>query len=361
MRRSQVFIVLFLFMGLAGYSQKLKPGFNKQECLELMYLSSRQVDTMHYQQVRAARRFRVIYRSPVVGLDNRWDLALRSDSVAAISIRGTTRNNISWLENFYAAMAPAIGSITLSKDFTFHYKLAEHPQAAVHVGWLLATAALSRDVEAKIDSLARRGFRNFLIVGHSQGGGIAYLLTAHLRQRQKAGAISRRIRFKTYCLGAPKPGNQHFAYDYEAATAGGWSLTVVNSADWVPETPMSVQTIGDFNPTNPFKNAKSLIRRQPFPRKLAMRFGYNQLNKPTRKAMRKYQKYLGHMVGRYVRKQLPEFVPPAYYPSSNYMRAGQPIVLQADAEYYRRFPDNNRNVFVHHLLSPYLYLLRQQP
>jgi hypothetical protein len=359
MRRSLIFILLFFGLLPVGHSQKLAPGFNKQECLELMYLSSRQLDTVRYENVRAAQRFRIIYRSPVVGLDNRYDLALRADSVAAISIRGTTRNNISWLENFYAAMVPATGSITLSRDFTFRYKLADHPQAAVHVGWLLATAALSRDVEAKIDSLSRRGIRNFLVVGHSQGGAIAYLLTAHLRQCQKAGRISPRIRFKTYCLGAPKPGNQYFAYDYEAATAGGWSLTVVNSADWVPETPMSIQTIQDFNPTNPFKNARSLIRRQPFPQKMALHFGYNQLNNPTQKALRKYQKFLGNMAGKYVRKHLPEFVPPAYYPSSNYMRAGQPIVLQANEEYYRRFPNNDRNVFVHHLLSPYLYLLRQ--
>ena len=359
MKCSQAILLLYFFMLPVAYSQKLSPGFNKQECLDLVYLSSRQLDTAYYRPVRVAQRFRVVYRSPVVGLDNRWDLALRADSVAAISIRGTTRNNISWLENFYAAMVPATGSITLSKDFTFHYKLADNPQAAVHVGWLLATAALSRDVEAKVDSLARRGYRDFLIVGHSQGGGIAYLLTSHLRQLQHDGRIAARIRFKTYCLGAPKPGNQHYAYDYEAATAGGWSLTVVNSADWVPETPMSIQTIGDFNPTNPFKNVRSVIRRQPFPRNLAMRFGFNQLNNPTQKALRKYQKYLGHRVGKSVRKHLPEFVPPAYYPSSNYMRAGQPIVLQADAEYFRRFPDNDRNVFVHHLMSPYVYLLRQ--
>lgn len=359
MNRGTFILAFLVLIASISYGQKSRPGFNKQECLELVYLSSLQLDTVFYRPVRASQQFNLVYRSPVMGLDNRYDQALRDDSVAAISIRGTTSKNISWLENFYAAMAPATGEITLSKNFTFRYKLAEHPQAAVHVGWLLATAALSRDVESKVDSLIMQGIQDFLIVGHSQGGGIAYLLTSHLRQQQKAGKIPARIRFKTYCLGAPKPGNQYHAYDYEAATAGGWSLTVINSADWVPETPMSIQTLKDFNPTNPFKNARRVIKRQPFPQKIAMRLGYNQLNTPTKKALRKSRHYLGHMGAKSVRKYLPGFVPPVYYPSSNYMRAGQPVILQADAEYFRRFPDNDRNVFVHHLMSPYLYLLRR--
>jgi pimeloyl-ACP methyl ester carboxylesterase len=168
-------------------------------------------------------------------------------------------------------------------------------------------------VVAKVDSCARRGRKDFLVVGHSQGGAIAFLLTSHLRHLQQSGRLPREIRFKTYSLAAPKPGNQYYAYDYEAATAGGWGFNVVSTADWVPETPISIQSIGDFNPTSPFRQAKSLIRKQPFPKNLALRFGFHQLNDPTRKAQRKYEKYLGRLVSKYVRKQLPEFVPPAYY------------------------------------------------
>jgi hypothetical protein len=65
---------------------------------------------------------------------------------------------------------------------------------------------------------------------------------------------SKDIKFKTYCSAAPKPGNLYFSYDYEADNQIGWSFTVVNGADWVPELPVSIQSIGDFNKTNPFKN-----------------------------------------------------------------------------------------------------------
>jgi predicted esterase len=56
------------------------------------------------------------------------------------------------------------------------------------------------------------------IMGHSQGGAIAYLLTAHLLSLQKENKIPSEIVFKTYCSAAPKPGNLHFAY---ALTSGG--------------------------------------------------------------------------------------------------------------------------------------------
>jgi len=355
-------LVLFFILSLPVQGQRLKPGFDKQEFLEMIYLSGRQADTVaYYKNIPSPQRFRIVYRSPLMGLDNRWDLALSKDSVAAISIRGTTRTNTSWLENFYAAMVPATGSITLSKDFTFKYQLAQNPQAAVHVGWLVGMAAISRDVVTKIDSCARLGIRNFIIVGHSQGGAIAYLLTSYVHQLQQQGLIAKRLRFKTYCIAAPKPGNLYYAYDFEAATASGWAFNIVNTADWVPETPVSIQTLQDFNPNNPFQQAPALIKKQKFPKNLVLRYGFNRLNKPTQKARRTNQKYLGNLAGKFVKKQLPDFVPPTYFPSANYMRAGTFIILQADAEYYKVYPPKGENVFLHHLLSPYLYLTRKQP
>ena len=356
------FFIFFIITSLPVQGQRLKPGFNKQEFLKMIYLSGRQADTVaYYKNIPSPERFRIVYRSPMLGLDNRWDLALSKDSVAAISIRGTTRTNTSWLENFYAAMVPATGSIMLSKEFTFNYQLAQNPQAAVHVGWLLGTAAISRDVVAKIDSCTQLGYRNFMIVGHSQGGAIAYLLTSYVRQLQQQGKLAGRLQFKTYCIAAPKPGNLYYAYDFEAATAGGWAFNVVNTADWVPETPISIQTLQDFNPNNPFIQAPALIKKQKFPRNLVFRYGYNRLNKPTQKARRINQKYLGTLAGKFAKKQLPEFVPPAYFPSANYMRAGTFVILQADAAYYKVYPPTGENVFSHHLLGPYLYLARKLP
>ena len=60
-------------------------------------------------------------------------------------------------------------------------------------------------------------------------------------------------------------------------TQGGWSFTVLNSADWVPEAPFSIQTTMDFNPANPFANAKNAIKKAPFFKRIAMNYFYNSL------------------------------------------------------------------------------------
>ncbi|TGE08005.1 lipase family protein [Hymenobacter fodinae] len=342
-------------------ARPLRPGFEKAEYLELLRLHARLADTSFFGQIPRPTRFRWAYRSPVLGLDNRWELWTSPDSVAVVSIRGTTANSASWLENFYAAMLPAKGELRLSPTRTFPYALAEHPQAAVHAGWLLGMAYLADDVVAKLDSCHRRGIRNVIVMGHSQGGAIAYLLTSHLRGLQRQQKLPATIRFKTYCSAAPKPGNLFYAYDFEALTQGGWSFNVVNSADWVPEVPLSAQTLTDFNPVNPFTDAQATISKQKLPQRLLLRYLFNQLARPARKAQRRYQKYLGTLVSKQVRKQLPDYQQSTFYPSSNYMRAGTPIILMATPAYYQRFPIDKSKVFQHHLFEPYYYLAERLP
>jgi hypothetical protein len=291
-----------------------------------------------------------------MGLDNMWDLWLKND-VAVISVRGTTADATSWLANFYAAMVPARGELQIEKNYKFQYHLSDDPLAAVHVGWLISTAYLSRDILPKIDSCYRKlGIRNFIITGHSQGGAISFLLSSHLLALKKEGKLPADMQFKTYCSAAPKPGNQNYAYSYEYATRGGWGYNVINTADWVPETPFSVQTVNDFNKTNAFKNAKLLIKKQKFPANMAMNYVYGKLSRPSKKAQRNYQKYLGKMVSKSITKQLPEFAPPRYYQSNNYQRAGHAIILKATANYYKLFPDTDKNIWQHHFIEPYMYL-----
>jgi thiol-disulfide isomerase/thioredoxin len=262
----------------------------------------------------------------------------------------------SWLENFYAAMVPAKGQLKLSNDFVFDYHLCDDEKAAVHTGWLIATAFLSKDILPKLDSLSNIGVKQFYIMGHSQGGAIAYLLTAHFLNLQKEKKISEQLVFKTYCSAAPKPGNLHFAYAYEKMTQGGWSFTVVNSADWVPEAPFSIQTTMDFNPANPFANAKSVIKKAPFFKRIAMNYFYNSLDKPTKKANKRYQKQLGKTLGMFIKKSLPEYETPTFFNSNNYVRTGDNIVLFADSNYYNLFPIDKEKIWTHHAFEPYLYL-----
>lgn len=354
------YLICFFFQLMTVYSfaqtTKLKPGFDKEEFLELLKVSSRQADSLYNEDLPAPEKFQKIYRSSEMGLANRWDLWVSDDKIACISIRGTTKNQVSWLDNFYAAMVPARGSLKISNDFVFDYNLSDDNRAAVHIGWLIATASLSRDILPKIDSLYQSGYSDFYIMGHSQGGAISYLLTALLLKEQKAGGIPAEIRFKTYCSAAPKPGNLYFAYDFENMVKEGWALTVVNGADWVPQVPFSIQTVDDFVALSPFSDARGVIRKQPFLKRIVMTKVYNSLDKPTQKANRKFQKYLGKNLEVYIRKVLPEFESPEYVNSNNYVRTGRQIVLYPNAEYLELFPQDKSSVWINHSFEAYLFL-----
>jgi hypothetical protein len=349
-------VQIVLIQSLLSQNSDIKPGFDKDEFLELLKVSSRQGDSLYNKDLPEPKLFHKIYRSPEMGLDNRWELWLSDKSTAVISIRGTTLKQVSWLENFYAAMLPAKGKLKLSNDFLFEYYLCEDEKAAVHAGWLIATAFLSRDILPKIDSLSERGINQFYIMGHSQGGAIAYLLTAYFLNLQNKKIISEKVSFKTYCSAAPKPGNLHFAYAYENMTKGGWSNTVVNAADWVPEGPFSIQTTMDFNESNPFSDVKKLIGKQSFFKRIVMNYVYNSLDKPTKKANSRYQKLLGKNLESVIRKSLPEYESPNYFNSNNYSRVGESIVLYGDSAYNKLFPDVSDNIWTHHAFEPYLYL-----
>ena len=351
-------LALLQFVVITASAQNLKPGFDKAEYAELMKVSvSSTANQAYIDTLPRPEHFKKLYQSAPIGMDNLWDLWKNENNVAAISLRGTTLNAISWLANFYAAMVPAKGELQVSKDYLFKYQLAENPRATVHTGWLLSLAYLSKDMMPKIDSLYKTGVKEFLIMGHSQGGAIAYLLTAYLYNLQKQGLLAADIRLKTYCSAGPKPGNLYFAYDYEALTQNGWAFNVVNSADWVPETPFSIQTLDDFNATNPFANAKDMMKKQGVVKGLVLRWVYGRMDGVTKRAVRRYCKNLGNRVGGMLKKSLPGFAPPAYADNMNYTRAGNYIVLLADEDYYKHFPDSKTNPFAHHLHKQYLYLL----
>ena len=357
MKINVLMLATCLVLLIRTQGQRLRPGFDKEEYTEILKVASQFGDSAYRAALPKPSQYRLHFESEVVGLDNRWALWMRQDGVPLIAIRGTTLANVSWLENFYAAMAPAKGAFRLSAKKTFVYELADHPAAAVHTGWLTGMAFLSETIVPAIDSLFRTGAREILIEGTSQGGAIAYLLTAYLRHLQKKALLSPEIRFKTYCTAAPKPGNLYFAYDYEALTQEGWSYTIINSIDWVPQSPLSIQTFQDFNQVNPFVHAKKFIRKQKWPKRWALHYAYGRLRKPGEKAAKNYRKFLGTYVAKSVKKQLEGFEPPAYYPSFDYARAGASILLVPDEGYYKKFAQDPARIFVNHLHPAYLYLI----
>jgi heat shock protein HslJ len=349
-------LLLFAFWMNTTVAQQLKPGFDLQEYTELLKVGRSFVDSMiPGLDIPHSTRYRRVYRSPVMGLENMWELHTDDQGTAVISLRGTTAKAVSWLANGYAAMIPATGSMQLEKGFTFEHHLANDPEAAVHVGWTVGVGFLQRDILPKVDSLYKAGVRDVIITGHSQGGALAYLLTAHLWDLRTRGRLPADLRLKTYASAAPKPGNLFFAHHFESTTRG-WAFNLVNAWDWVPETPMSIQTVDDFNTINPFTDGKKAMKDLPLTQRVVARHVYNKLDKPTRKAQRNYQHYLGGSASGFVRKSLPDFVPPAYAATNNYARTGTIITLMPDSAYSTRFPQQHERMFVNHMPDAYLFL-----
>lgn len=351
--------ILLLLIYTSTLAQ-LKPGFDAQEYLEMLRASKQQADTaLKKDQTPLPLHFKQLYHSPEGPLKNRWDL-FTDGQTAAIIIRGTTGATSSWMENFYAAMVPAVGQLHIHDSTTFNYHLADNPKAAVHVGWLLGMAYLSKTIVPQINKLyAEQHITNFIIFGHSQGGAIAYLLRSYLADLQNRKIIPADIVFKTYCSAPPKPGNTYYAYDYEYLTRDGWGMAVVNAADWVPETPFSVQTLNDFNELNPFKDVSSLLSKQKFFVRLYLKHVYNKVKNPSISAQKNYEKYLGHKVYSFIKKELPQYIEPQYAPTNNYARCGTPVILKTDDGYRKLFLQDPKKVFTNHNFYAYYYLTEQ--
>ncbi len=355
-----VSLYILLFFANTASGQKLKPGFDPNEYLEMLRISAVTVGVEWNHGLPAPKEYHMVYKSNEMELLNKWDLWLNKDnSVMVISIRGTTKDISSWLENFYAAMIPATGSLKLSDSNTFNYKFSNDPKALVHVGWTVGLGTLMPTIITQVKKYYAQGVKQIIIMGHSQGAAMAFLLCSYLHYQIEDNHLPNDLTIKTYCSAAPKPGNLYYAYDFDYITRGGWAYTIVNAADWVPEVPFSIQTINDFNALNPFRNAKQALNKQGFFVALYGKHLFNNLNRPTMKAQKRFKKYLGNGLYKQVKKYMPQYQQPEYANSNNYMRAGVPIVLEPDAAYYKEFPDSSSNVFEHHLLKPYYTLVEK--
>ncbi len=357
MRRYLTSFISLLLVCSTGFGQtKLHPGFDAKEYLMLTDVFHLQNDTLPNQAVFSnLNGFEHIYQSPEVGLKNRVDVWVRPDKVGIICIRGTVGHAQSWLENFYSAMIPATGSLQINDSTTFPYQLSTAgSNANVHVGWTLGLSYLAPLVVAQVNELHHKGVNEFLIFGHSQGGALAFLLRSYL---QYTSLVPKDIFYKTYGSAAPKPGNLYYAYDIDYLTRGGWCLRVVNSMDWVPETPFTVQTTQDMNAANPFGNISGMLSSQKWYVRWYLNGMYRKMKRAGNKTMERYQKYLGKKIYGQVHKALPQFKQPVYANSNNYMPAGTPVILMADSAYRQQFIFTGKNIFVHHVLTPYRFLV----
>ena len=353
----------FLLLSSISHGQILKPGFEKAEYIETLKINQK----VHFDlekwnsdtAVAMPEEYVFLERSPVVAFDNLFDLwRHKTKAIALVSVRGSIATEASFLANLYAAMIPASGTLELSPGEIFEYQLSENPRSAVHAGWCIAMAHIAGQVRSKIDSLYQTGIKDIILTGHSQGGGITFLLSSYLDDLKRQGVLPQDLRFKTYCSAGPKPGNLYFSHDYQHRNAEGWAYNVINTADWVPDVPFTVQTVEDFTSVNPFTGAEEMIKKQKFPKNVALRHFYNKLSRPSRKAQKNYEKYLGKMVSLAVKKQIPDMTIPRYYKSNYYVPTGETIILYPDDDYFSLWNNDpaNPNIWQHHFLVQYLYL-----
>jgi hypothetical protein len=218
---------------------------------------------------------------------------------------------------------------------------------------------MERDMLGQIMFYRAQGRRDFLIFGHSQGGALSYLCFAHFHYLQKQGKLPKDIRFKMYSSAGPKAGNIHFAYDFESYTPLTWAFNVINPEDWIPLMPFTVQTTEDMTATQPFKFIKKGLKTQKLIPRIAMSTAYKGVDRKTKKARKALKKNLGKRVGTQVRKSRPQFIEPDFHHSHNYCRAGNTIILTPTEKYYKFYPQSSDDIFIHHMMEPYLMLAEE--
>ncbi|MVX34518.1 MULTISPECIES: lipase family protein [Myroides] len=362
MKKLSALIISLLSLSHFCNAQLLSPKYDKQEILNSIELATDLHKAYPKDSLNDLTNYERIYSSNDIGLTNKWSLYKNEKGIHEIAIRGSVNKGLSWMANYYAAMIPSTDSIKLDANTTVYYKLSEDSRAGVHAGWTIASLYLMQDIKPKLDSLLSHGHRDIIISGHSQGAAIAILLTANLYQQQKDNKLPKDLRIKTYAIAAPKPGNLYFSYQYEALTRQ-WSYTVINTLDWVPEVPPTTQMLSDFNAISPFsdKETTKMFKGISWPKRWFAQGIFKGLKNPTKKSVKKYNKYLGGFIFKQIHKDLPELQEPKYLQNANYHRVSNPIILNGiqDKEYMKTF-NEVESIMTHHNPPAYKYLTNKQ-
>ena len=232
------FLLITLLISIESLAQ-FETGFNKKEardmiaiCNSFSFIEEYKSDT---EIIPAG--YKKIYSSIDFGMNNKYQI-FQNGNVAVFSIRGSVEKKLSWLENFYSAMIPAKGKITISKR-TYNYCFAKDTNAAVHSGYALGMVIISRAIILHMDSLNKKGIYNFIITGHSQGGALAQMLRACL-ENYPANKLSKKNKYKTYAFACPMVGNKEFVAEYNARyCTNNTSYSVINPKDMVPSFPIT--------------------------------------------------------------------------------------------------------------------------
>jgi hypothetical protein len=241
-------ILFALTISIPSYAQ-LENSFNNEEAKDMISIcnSFSFIELYNSDAAILPKGYEKIYTSGVFGMDNRYQIYNKGET-GVISFRGSTSKRLSWMENINSAMIPARGVIKISGE-DFQYCFARDTAAAIHAGYALGMAYLSKDLLYHINILNNQGIYNIIITGHSQGGALANLLRAYLENLSHY-EISKKNRFKTYAFAAPMVGNNSFTAEYNARYCiNKSSFNIIIPSDPVPDMPFI-----SYNNHNYFKD-----------------------------------------------------------------------------------------------------------
>jgi len=204
---------------------------------------------------------------PVPPFNTLWQLWRQGDRPKgpwSLVFRGTVNQPGSIIEDLISVMIPAQGSLKVG-DLEFDYKLAEDPLAGVHLGFTLGLASVLPGILLKLGELSLGGKMapdaDLFITGHSQGAAVATLCRSFFEYSSLNPVKD--AAFKTYVYAQPKPGNDHYAYDFDRiASQTGYAFRVSNNLDWVPQAPFTIELPRDWNTPNPFQQLGLLLKGQ---------------------------------------------------------------------------------------------------
>ena len=229
------------------------PGFDLQEALDLLALSGISENPATTDVPNPPKGWSLLFASPVIGpFDNLWQL-WKQDGTGrfAIVLRGTVPKAGSVIEDLISVMIAGKGAIAVGPE-SADYQFADIPQAGVHLGFALGALLLLKDsangILAQLEARVPAGSEIY-VTGHSQGAAMATLLRSYLHYPNSDRPDG--YGYKTYVFAQPKPGNDHYAADFESRFSNaGFAYRITNSLDWVPQVPFTIELASDVDKPN---------------------------------------------------------------------------------------------------------------
>jgi hypothetical protein len=230
------------------------PGFDKPEALDMLALCANVESEATPPIPNPPPGWQMLFMSPELGpFQNKWQLWKQAASGRyAVALRGTIMSAGSIVEDLISVMVKATGTLQLGAA-SASYDFSGDPEAGVHLGFAIGTLLLLKEpkdgILARLPTLGVAPASDVYITGHSQGAAMATLLRSYFNY---AADAPKGCSYKTYAFAQPKPGNDHYAEDFEAKfCATDMAFRVTNSLDWVPQVPFTIEFISDMNEPNP--------------------------------------------------------------------------------------------------------------